>query len=53
MGELEGKRNAWAFVKGGMGGVSQAIADSALANGAEIYTDKVRPFNDIVSHILL
>jgi len=40
MGELEGVRGAWGYPEGGMGGVSAAIAKSALAAGAEIYTEK-------------
>lgn len=41
MGELEGKRNAWGYVEGGMGAVSAAIARSALSYGANLFTDKV------------
>eukprot|EP00079_Xenopus_tropicalis_P011025 XP_002936488.2 PREDICTED: pyridine nucleotide-disulfide oxidoreductase domain-containing protein 2 [Xenopus tropicalis] len=41
MGELEGKKGCWGYVEGGMGMVSQAIAKSAAASGAEIYTEKV------------
>ncbi|NP_001088589.1 pyridine nucleotide-disulphide oxidoreductase domain 2 L homeolog [Xenopus laevis] len=41
MGELEGKKGSWGYVEGGMGMVSQAIAKSAAASGAEIYTEKV------------
>ena len=40
MGELEGIRGAWGYPEGGMGAVSGAIAKSALAAGAEIYTSK-------------
>ncbi|XP_053306163.1 pyridine nucleotide-disulfide oxidoreductase domain-containing protein 2 [Spea bombifrons] len=40
MGELEGKKGSWGYVEGGMGMVSNAIAKSAMALGAEIYTDK-------------
>ena len=40
MGELEGIRGAWGYPEGGMGAVSGAIAKSALAAGAEIYTQK-------------
>merc|ERR1719427_2175409 len=39
MGELEGVRGAWGYPEGGMGAVSAAIAKSALAAGAELYTD--------------
>lgn len=41
MGELDGKQGAWAFVFGGMGAVSDALAKSALSYGAEIFTEKV------------
>jgi len=37
MGELEGIRGAWGYPEGGMGGVSNAIAKSALAAGAELF----------------
>jgi phytoene dehydrogenase-like protein len=36
MGETNGKRGVWAYVKGGMGGLSQAIAEAARAHGADI-----------------
>lgn len=40
MGELEGQRNAWGYVEGGMGAVSNAIARSAVATGrVSIFTD--------------
>ena len=42
MGELEGRKSAWAYVEGGMGKLSQAIADSATSMGATILTDKVQ-----------
>jgi len=38
MGELEGIRGAWGYPEGGMGAVSGAIAKSAQASGAHIYT---------------
>ena len=41
MGELEGARNAWAYVEGGMGSVSMAIAKAALSHGAAVYTESV------------
>ncbi|KAM4703304.1 pyridine nucleotide-disulfide oxidoreductase domain-containing protein 2 [Rhinophrynus dorsalis] len=47
MGELEGKKGSWGYVEGGMGMVSNAIAKSAAASGAEIYTEKV------VEHLLV
>ncbi|XP_044881655.1 pyridine nucleotide-disulfide oxidoreductase domain-containing protein 2 isoform X4 [Mauremys mutica] len=40
MGELEGRKGAWGYVAGGMGGVSQAIASAAAAHGADLFTEK-------------
>ena len=39
MGGVGGVRGLWGFVRGGMGAVSEAIADSARAKGAEIRTN--------------
>ncbi len=39
LGELNGVKGAWGHVKGGMGAISQALARSAEAHGAEIRTD--------------
>jgi len=39
MGAAAGGHGAWAFVRGGMGALSEAIASSARAAGAEIRTD--------------
>ena len=39
MGETNGKKGVWGYVRGGMGGLSNSIADSARAFGAEICTD--------------
>lgn len=39
VGELDGKKGAWGLVKGGMGGITQAMAKSAEAKGVEIRTD--------------
>jgi phytoene dehydrogenase-like protein len=36
MGETNGKRGVWAYVKGGMGGLTQAIASAAKALGVDI-----------------
>ena len=36
-GRVLGIQGAWAFVRGGMGAVSQALADAARAYGAEIF----------------
>ncbi|XP_008586871.1 PREDICTED: pyridine nucleotide-disulfide oxidoreductase domain-containing protein 2 isoform X1 [Galeopterus variegatus] len=40
MGSLEGMQGAWGYVQGGMGALSDAIASSATAHGASIFTDK-------------
>ncbi|XP_039630524.1 pyridine nucleotide-disulfide oxidoreductase domain-containing protein 2 isoform X1 [Polypterus senegalus] len=40
MGEIEGTKGAWGYAEGGMGGVSKAIANSAQAHGASIFTEK-------------
>ena len=39
MGEIDGAFRAWGIPKGGTGGVSQAIASAAMAQGAEIRTE--------------
>ncbi|HEU5225823.1 MAG TPA: NAD(P)/FAD-dependent oxidoreductase, partial [Actinomycetota bacterium] len=39
IGEVDGHAGAWGWAKGGMGGVSAAMARSAEAAGAEIRTD--------------
>lgn len=41
MGSLEGMQGAWSYVQGGMGALSDAIASSATARGASIFTEKV------------
>ena len=38
MGECDGMRGVWGYVRGGMGGISNAIASAALEKGAEIRT---------------
>ncbi|XP_036294686.1 pyridine nucleotide-disulfide oxidoreductase domain-containing protein 2 isoform X1 [Pipistrellus kuhlii] len=40
MGGLEGVKGAWGYVEGGMGALSDAIASSATAHGASIFTEK-------------
>lgn len=46
MGETNGKRGVWAYVKGGMGGLTQALASAARSMGAVIRTDaEVRQIN--------
>jgi phytoene dehydrogenase-like protein len=39
MGETGGARGVWAYVKGGMGALSEAVADAAREAGAELRTD--------------
>jgi phytoene dehydrogenase-like protein len=39
MGETNGKRGVWGYVKGGMGGLTQALAKSAQSLGVEIRCD--------------
>jgi phytoene dehydrogenase-like protein len=39
MGEIDGAVRAWGIPKGGTGGISNAIASAARANGAEIRTE--------------
>jgi phytoene dehydrogenase-like protein len=39
MGEIDGAFRAWGIPKGGTGGISNAIANAALALGAEIRTE--------------
>jgi phytoene dehydrogenase-like protein len=39
MGETNGKRGVWGYVRGGMGGLTQALAEVARSHGAEIRTD--------------
>ncbi|CAB3406039.1 unnamed protein product [Caenorhabditis bovis] len=40
IGGLDEHKGAWGYVYGGMGAVSQAIADFARSRGAELYTDQ-------------
>src|SRR5580658_2179229 len=39
MGETNGKRGVWSYVRGGMGGLTQALASAARALGVEIKTE--------------
>ena len=39
MGETNGKKGVWAYMRGGMGGLSQSIAKAALDLGVEIKTN--------------
>src|SRR5205823_427547 len=36
MGETNGKRGVWGYVRGGMGGLTQAIAKAATEMGVEV-----------------
>jgi len=47
MGECNGVRGVWGYVRGGMGGISNAIASAARERGAELRT------NAEVAHILV
>ena len=49
MGELDGVKGAWGYVEGGMGAVSQAIANSAIDKGAHVFTDAVSTSIQIVT----
>src|SRR6266446_4757789 len=48
MGECNGKRGVWGYVRGGMGGISQALAAAAREHGAEIRV--ARPVARILTH---
>ncbi|HEY7423106.1 MAG TPA: NAD(P)/FAD-dependent oxidoreductase, partial [Gemmataceae bacterium] len=39
MGETNGKRGVWAYVRGGMGGLTQALARAGKALGVEVRTE--------------
>jgi phytoene dehydrogenase-like protein len=39
MGETNGKRGVWSYVRGGMGGLTQALAAAARDSGVEIRTN--------------
>ncbi len=39
MGETNGKRGIWSYTRGGMGGLTQALAKAAIDLGAEIRTE--------------
>ena len=51
MGGIDGVPGAWAYVEGGMGAVSSAIAKSAMASGATIVTEAVSGMPDM--HVIL
>ncbi len=39
VGEIAGRKGAWGIVRGGMGKITEAMADAARARGVEIRTD--------------
>jgi phytoene dehydrogenase-like protein len=39
MGECDGARGVWGYVRGGMGGISHAIAEAGRSHGVEIQTN--------------
>ena len=39
MGEVDGRQGVWAYVEGGMGGVSDALAKAAVSRGAQLFTN--------------
>jgi phytoene dehydrogenase-like protein len=57
MGGVNGIRGLWGFVRGGMGAVSNAIADSARASGAVVRTqspvEKIRVENGRAAGVVL
>jgi len=57
MGEAGGARGVWAYVQGGMGKISDALAEAARAAGAEIHTGspvaRIRCHADRVSGVVL
>ena len=40
MGECDGVRGVWGYMRGGMGGLSESIANACKAMGVEIYTSQ-------------
>jgi phytoene dehydrogenase-like protein len=57
MGECDGARGVWGYVRGGMGGISNAIASAAREAGAEIRTNaevaKILARNGTVQGVML
>ena len=53
MGELQGLRNVWAYVEGGMGSVSRAIAQSAESFGATLVTEAVSWPRQVKAYVVL
>ena len=57
MGEIEGRQGVWAYVEGGMGAVSDAIARSAVERGATLVTnaavERIAVTNNRVTGVVL
>lgn len=53
MGGVEGEKGVWAYPQGGMGAVSQALAQSTRSHGAQVFTDQVRHKKYIVLSIII
>lgn len=53
MGGVEGEKGVWAYPQGGMGAVSQALAQSARSQGAQVFIDQVRHKKYIVLSIII
>ncbi len=57
MGECDGARGVWGYVRGGMGGISESIAAAAREKGAEIRTgaevERIRVRNGAVEGVVL
>ena len=49
MGGVDGAAGAWAYVEGGMGNVSAAIAKSAIAKGASVVTEAVCAVSNMIA----
>jgi phytoene dehydrogenase-like protein len=57
MGETNGKRGVWSYVRGGMGGLTQALARAAAALGVDVRTEaevtKILTANGRVTGVVL
>lgn len=52
MGGLDGIRGAWGYPEGGMGAVSNAIANCAIEAGADIFTDSSVESIDVINGLV-
>lgn len=52
MGQVGEQAGVWAYVEGGMGAVSDAIAASAVEAGVEISTNPVSHCRDITAYTI-